>query len=772
MTTVIEPIPAVSNLPATSLTAPDPAKETGDGSGPERHPWWRRPGRPAWSVPSRAAIFGMAALLYSWDLARVGMGNTFYAAAVKSGTESWKAFFFGSLDPGSFITVDKPPAALWVMELSGRIFGFSSWSMLLPEALAGLATVMVLYHLVRRWFGEPAAVFASLALALTPVAVVIFRYNDPDAFLTFLLVLAAWACWRAIETGKTVGLVLSAALVGLAFLTKTLDAFIVVPAIGVAYLWCGPPRLARRLGQLGWAALALLVSSGWWVAIVELWPKSARPYIGGSTDNSELNLIFGYNGLARIFGSGGGAGAAGGATSGGSSAFGGGEGLLRMFDSELGGQISWLLPVALAGLVAGLWLTRRRRRSNTQRAGFVLWGGTLLMYLAVYDYAKGIFHPYYTVVMAPAVAALAGAGAVALWRLGRQSLRWAWALPAAIVGTALWADALLARTSGYDSWVGPTVVVTGVVSALVLCLCLVRPKVPRWFAVAAGAVAAVSLLAGPAAYSLTTLGTTTNGIATAGPTSSAGGMGAGSGPGGPGGQGGGLGGGTGGGGAPTGTRTGGLPVGGTRTGGAPTGARTGARAGGGGDASTANTTLVRYLEQHQGSATYLVAVNGSQTAAPFILDSGKAVIAMGGFTGTDPTPTLSEFEHLVATGEVHYVYVSSGTGGGGGTPGAGGGTLPGGTHGGGQTENTTSAVDSWVQKHGTVVSSSAYGGSSGGGTLYYVSARRPRSERRSVPRQRNECDEICEQPRAHQRAGVEHLVEAEARGHGSGRLAA
>ena len=365
----------------------------------------------------------------------------------------------------------------------------------------------------------------------------------------------------------------------------------------------------------------------------------------------------------------------------------------------------------------------------------MLWGGTLLIYLAVYDYAKGIFHPYYTVVMAPAVAALAGAGAVALWRLGRQSLRWAWALPVAIVGTALWADALLARTSGYESWVGPTVVLTGVVSALVLFLCLARPRVPRWFALAAGTLAVASLLAGPTAYSLTTLGTTTNGIATAGPTTAAGVW------------------------AARAARAAEAVVRGVVQAQAArrrqparvrVRAATRARAArrrehaparppaAGGGASTVNTALVRYLEQHQGSATYLVAVNGSQAAAPFILESGKAVIAMGGFGGTDPAPTLREFEHLVATGQVHYVYVSSGAGGSGGTPGAartsarlaggrptgGRGRAGGFSAGGGQTastSSTTSAVDAWVEKHGIVVSSSAYGGSSGGGTLYYVS---------------------------------------------------
>ena len=371
------------------------------------------------------------------------------------------------------------------------------------------------------------------------------------------------------------------------------------------------------------------------------------------------------------------------------------------------------------------------------------------MFLAVYDYAKGIFHPYYTVVMAPAVAALAGAGVVALWRLGRQSLRWAWVLPATIVGTVLWADSLLARTGGYDTWLGPTVVVTGMIAALTLLLCMVRPKGTRWFALVAGTVAAISVLAGPAAYSLTTLDTTTSAIATAGPSSGSSGIGPGAGPGG--------------GATPGGSATGGPPAA-TRTGaGASVGVASaspggpGGGGGGGGGASMVNESLVKYLEKHQGSATYLVAVSGSQSAAPFILESGKAVIAMGGFGGGDPAPTLSEFKHMVAAGEVHYVYVSGGAGttGGAGGSGFGGGAAPGGLRttagaksttgsgttssgarstrptgqgvppgvsGGSQHTSTASAVDAWVERYGTKVSSNAYGGSSSDGTLYAISS--------------------------------------------------
>jgi 4-amino-4-deoxy-L-arabinose transferase-like glycosyltransferase len=498
---------------STTITVSQPDRdpyEASPAARPDRHTWWKRPGRPPWALPALGAVLLIAAGLYTWDLSSNGMANTFYGAAVKSGTESWKAFLFGSIDPGSFITVDKPPASLWVMELSGRIFGFSSWSMLLPQALAGIGSVYLLHRIVRKWAGELAAVLAALALALTPVATLMFRINDPDAFLTFLLVASAAALWATLESGRTRWLVLCGSLVGLAFITKMLEAFIILPAFGLAYLVCADSPLRRRLVQLLWAGLALVVSSGWWVALVELWPVGSRPYVGGSTDNSELNLIFGYNGFSRVFGSGG-------AGPGGGGGFGGSPGWLRMFNDIVGGQISWLIPFALIGLLAALWLTRRAGRTDLGRAGWILFGGWMLIEMAVFSQAKGIFHPYYTVALAPPVAAAAGAGALAMWRAGRRSRWLAGVLPVAVIATAAWAFALLGRTPGYDSWLRPLLLVGGIGSAIVLGVLMLGYAKGRLLLAGAGVVAAASVLAGPSAYSLTTAGSpSTSALASAG----------------------------------------------------------------------------------------------------------------------------------------------------------------------------------------------------------------------------------------------------------------
>ena len=638
-------------------------------------------GRPRWSLLALAGVAVLAAALYTWGLSRNGMGNSYYAAAVKSGSVSWKAFFFGSLDPGSFITVDKLPASLWVPELFARAFGFSSWSILLPQALAGLASVLILYRLVRRWMGEIAGLLAALALCLTPVAVVMFRFNNPDAFLTLFLLSAAWAFWSALERDSTWKLALAGGFIGLAFTAKMLEAFVVLPAFALVYLVCGRPRLGRRILQVLGGLLALVISSSWWVAIVELWPKASRPYVGGSSNDSALSLIFSRSG--GYFGNATGPN------------FSGSAGWLRMFNEQLGGQISWLIPLAVAGLIAGLWVTRRGPRSDKKRAGFLFWGGWSLLYLVVFSLAKGVLHPYYTVVLAPSLAALVGGGSVALWQVSRTRAWLAWLLPLAVLGTGVWSSVLLSRTSGYAPGLSTAMVVVGAGAAVALVLVLARVVELKALSLAAAALAIVCVLGGPFAYSVSTVSRSVTGsFAAAGPTSaalaSAGGPGAGfpvvaalagdSGPGG----------------AP--------PAGGGPGAGGPT------AAGPSGDAQQVDQGLVNYLVSHRGTATYLVAVEGSEAAVPIILATGQPVIAMGGFNGADPSPTLEEFEAMVASGRVHYVLIGGQGLGGGGGPGGGG---PGGS-------GAQNSVSQWVVANGTVVSSADYGGGASSAVLYYL----------------------------------------------------
>ena len=596
-----------------------------DGGRPGRGP--HRPVRRAarWHPSSRSgwitgAIGALTLALYTWNLAAVGTANGYYTAAVKSASVSWKALFFGSIDPGNFITVDKPPAALWLMGLSARIFGFSTWSMLLPEALAGVASVLILHHLVRRWAGDTAAHLAALALAVTPVAALMFRFNNPDALLTLLCLGAAWGLWSAVETGRTRSLLVSAALVGLAFETKMLQAALVVPAFIAVYLVAGPPRLRRRIAQLSAAAAVLVVSAGWWVAIVALWPASSRPYIGSTSDNSIISLITGYNGLGRLFGNSAGNGGPGGG-GGGGTGFGGTPGWLRTFNTALGGQISWLIPIAVAGLVAGLWLTRRAPRTDRARAGWLLWGGWAAVCAVTFSLSEGTFHPYYAVQLAPALAALAGAGGLALWRLGRVHRMMRWALPATVIATAAWSVILLGRTPSFAAWLTPLIIGGAALAAAGLWAGSHLRR--RGLVLAAATVAAAVLLAGPTAYTLTTVA---------------------------------------------------HPSGGSLVAAGPAARGSGNPGAFGGETASADAALVSYLEAHQGSATYLVATFGSQSSAPIIIASGKPVVTIGGFNGGDPAPTLAQLQQMVAKGQLRYVLIQGAGGGLGGPGGAGGNT--------------------------------------------------------------------------------------------------
>ena len=635
-------------------------------------------GTAGWERPALIGLLVATGLLYVWGLGSSGWANSFYSAAVQAGSESWKAFFFGSSDAANSITVDKTPLALWPMELSVRVFGLSSWSILVPQALEGVATVYLLFRIVRRSTGSHVAgLLAGTVMALTPVAVLMFRFNNPDAMLVLLLVASSGATLRAIdETGVPTGrplrwLLLAGAFVGLAFLAKMLQAFLILPALGLAYLLFARTPFGKRILHLVAAFGAMVLAGGWWVAIVALWPADSRPYIGGSQNNSILELTFGYNGFGRLTGDE--TGSVGGNRAGGG--MWGATGIARLFSSEVGGQVAWLIPAALVLGAAGLWFARGNRR---MLAALVLWGSTLLATGLTFSFMAGIFHAYYTVALAPPIAALVGMGSWILWTHRRDVVARA-VLAVALVATVVLAFVILGRTPDYIPWLRYVVLALGLVGAGLL---VALSWLPRRLVGVVAAAAVLTALAAPAAYSLSTAGTAhTGSIPTAGPAS-AGRMGM------PGGmRGPGAGGFRG---APPGMPTGanGANLQGTPPtvfpGGAqgafPGGARTGGgNAGGLLNGSTPGAALTKLLETDASSYTWVAAAIGSNSASGYQLATGDPVMAIGGFNGSDPSPTLAEFQADVAAGRIHYFIAGGGMGGG-----------PGGSG------SSSSAISSWV----------------------------------------------------------------------------
>jgi 4-amino-4-deoxy-L-arabinose transferase-like glycosyltransferase len=641
--------------------------------------------RPGWYRPALFALLAATAVLYLWDLSASGNANSFYAAAVQAGAKSWKAWFFGSLDSSNFITVDKPPGALWVMGLSARLFGYNSWSLLVPQALEGVAAVALLAATVRRVAGSAAGLLAGAVLALTPAAVLIFRFDNPDAFLVLLLVAAAYCVTRALEHARMRWLALAGVAVGFAFLTKSGQALLAVPAFGLAYLVAGPPAVRRRIGHLLVATLAMVVAAGWWIVAVLLVPAADRPYVGGSTDNNPLQLAFGYNGLDRLLG-GEGNGGGGGGAGGGNSGFGGATGLQRLFTGEMGLEISWLLPAALILLACGVWLTWRRPRIDSARASLIIWGGWLLITAGTFSYMKGTIHPYYTVALAPAIAAVIAIGGTALWRR-RTEPRGAVAyavLAVIVVVTCAWAIKLL----GLASATAVAALAVSVLAVLVIGWAALRSRSGRRLAAAAAIATAMAVAIPVTSWAVQTAGTPhTGSVPTAVATSGS----ASSGPGG---------GGTIAGGRPSGTAPSGTKMGASSGSGSGTGQRpggtsgtsgsgtgtfsgkmpTGMTAGGGTGGGTVSSALKTALEKT--TTRWAAATIGSDNAATLELETGgKAVMAIGGFTGTDPAPTLAQFKAYVAAGDITYV-IASGQGAGGGG-----------------SSSTASQITAWVEAH-------------------------------------------------------------------------
>ena len=558
-----------------------------------------------WTLPVLLALTGA---LYLFGALHNGMANSYYAAAVQAASQDWTAWLFGSLDAANYVSVDKPPLATMLMGLSARLFGFSSFSMLLPSVLAGVGSVWLVYGAVKRQFGFTSAVIAGATLMLTPVAALMFGFNNPDAILTLMLTASGYAFLRSLEGKRTLlWLGLAGLFTGLAFNTKMLQGLMVLPAMALVYLVFTKPPMVTRFLHVMFAGVITTMSTLWWSVLVWLTPAGSRPWVGSTNDNNIWSLIFGYNGFGRLLGRRGGGGGPGGA------GFGGQTGIFRIFNNDFGPNIAWLLVLALAGGGLLLWILRKTPRTNRGRAAVIFWMLWLLIHIVIFSMTSGVIHPYYVVVMAPAVAALVGISLPFLRGAYTRRKPYAWLLPVLVGVTAAIAVIILGY-AGTMTWLTWIVGLLGLMGMIGLLVNLYAPR--RWLQNLAIIAAIATCTLAPTVYTLATVNVAhTGSIPTAGPNSTA-------------------------------------------------------MQGSNNEKSQADSQLVQYLLEHQHGATWLVAVASANESAAIQLTSGQPVMAVGGFNGSDTPLTLDQFKQLVKAGKVRYYAISS-HGRGGGGPGGG-----------------------------------------------------------------------------------------------------
>ena len=633
-----------------------------------------------------ALLMAAAVFVFFWNLTASGYANEFYSAAAQAGSKSWEAFLWGSLDAGNAITVDKPPASIWFTALSVRLLGLSSFAILLPQALMGVACTYLLYATVRRMWGNAAGIVTGIVFITTPVAALMFRFNNPDALLILLMLGAAACVLRGLELPmdrhgnrvRTRWFAVTGLLIGLGFLTKQFQVLLVLPGFGLAMLLLSPTPWPRRLLDAVVALSAMVVGAGWWVLLTVLVPNGSRPYFGGSQTDSFIELTFSYNGLGRLTGNETGSVIPGAseALSGGSQGGMWGEtGLFRLWTSDFDDQITWLAPIAFAGIILGpakkgqvyfgrFYQDKREHEvdpdtvTRIRRAQIVIFGAWLIVTWLVFSFMAGIFHAYYTVALSPAIAVLVAICGASLLEL--RDRPWMPGVAGLLVAmTSAWDMALVLR-SGSFAWLGVCIGVIGVVAGLALCIIgfWVQDRLPATWPLAlkhgargVATIGIVALLAGSIVWTACTISTGhTGSIVTAGP-------------------GGNMGGGPGGGGP----SSNGVPdgAGGTTADGSSSKSVSGdsnAATSDGGSSllgnTSANESLVELLTQNANGYRWAAATTGSQNAASYQLASELPVMAIGGFNGSDPAPTLDEFKAYVAQGLIRYYIASGGMGGG------------------------------------------------------------------------------------------------------------